>query len=171
MVDVLFIFLGDLDGSDVHEDVGGDIDSKQTTKLPKSASSSGGFYQCSSKGLCKGDMSASHYNGGYFKLYVQDCCVVCPKNLFSVYRVTGLWDTIIRSGRAPLPQWTCEWLNHYALFGIIKAFWRFQQGKIFIGSYVSVFNFSLCFTDVFLGCVTGGCDENIFNVHSEFHIF
>ncbi|XP_022976003.1 uncharacterized protein LOC111476534 isoform X2 [Cucurbita maxima] len=32
---------GDLDGSDAHEEVGGDIDSRQTTKLPKSASSSG----------------------------------------------------------------------------------------------------------------------------------
>ncbi|XP_023525279.1 formin-binding protein 4-like isoform X2 [Cucurbita pepo subsp. pepo] len=32
---------GDLDGSDVQEEVGGDIDSRETTKLPKSASSSG----------------------------------------------------------------------------------------------------------------------------------
>ncbi|XP_008463033.1 uncharacterized protein LOC103501273 isoform X1 [Cucumis melo] len=32
---------GDLDGSDGHEEVGGDIDTRQTIKLPKSASSSG----------------------------------------------------------------------------------------------------------------------------------
>lgn len=73
---------GDLDGSDGHEEVGGDIDTRQTTKLPKSASSSGGFYQCSSKGLCKGDMSASHYNGGYFKLYVQDFVFFAPRICF-----------------------------------------------------------------------------------------
>lgn len=76
--------LGDLDGSEVHEEVGGDTDSRQTTKLPESASSSGGFYQCSSKGLCKGDMSASHYNGGYFKLYVQDFVLFAQEFVFSL---------------------------------------------------------------------------------------
>ncbi|RVW50289.1 hypothetical protein CK203_012047 [Vitis vinifera] len=63
---------GDLGGSSVRDEVGGDLDSKRRAASPNSPSSSGGFRQFSSKGLCIEDMSAQHYFGGCMELYVQD---------------------------------------------------------------------------------------------------
>lgn len=68
----LFNTLGDLGGSSVRDEVGGDLDSKRCAASPNSPSSSGGFRQFSSKGLCIEDMSAQHYFGGCMELYVQD---------------------------------------------------------------------------------------------------
>lgn len=48
---------GDLGGSSVNNGVGGDIDPSQRAELPNSPSSSGGFHQFSSKGLCREGMS------------------------------------------------------------------------------------------------------------------
>lgn len=63
---------GDLGGSSIRDEVGGDLDSKHRAASPNSPSSSGGFRQFSSKGLCIEDMSAQHYFGGCMELYVQD---------------------------------------------------------------------------------------------------
>jgi hypothetical protein len=51
---------GELGGSTIHGDAGGDTDSQQHDGLPNSPSSSGGFCQFSSKGLYLEDMSAQH---------------------------------------------------------------------------------------------------------------
>lgn len=75
------------------------------------------------------------------------CYVVCPENLFSDCRVAvalaaaAVFENIhclIRSGPATVKF--CLSSNRYAFFlGSIKAFWRFQQGYLIIGSYVSGF--------------------------------
>lgn len=118
-------------------------------------------------------MSASHYNGGYFKLYVQDFVLFAPKNLFSVYRVTVVFGTpIIRSGRGPChnehvndSQSLCPYWYHQSILEI-------STGKIFHRFVCLCLSFLLYASLTFvLGCVTGGCDENIFNVHVEFHLF
>lgn len=51
---------GELGGSTIHGDAGGDTNSQQHDGLPNSPSSSGGFCQFSSKGLYLEDMSAQH---------------------------------------------------------------------------------------------------------------
>ncbi|KAJ4828773.1 hypothetical protein Tsubulata_023749 [Turnera subulata] len=48
---------GDLGGSSVHDEVGGELDPTQSAGLPESPSSSGGFRPFSSKGLCREGMS------------------------------------------------------------------------------------------------------------------
>lgn len=77
ILSILFTFVGDLGGSTVHDEVGADVDSKHSAGLPKSPSSSGGFHQFSSKGLCREDICAQHYVGGNMELYLQDmfCCL------------------------------------------------------------------------------------------------
>lgn len=55
-----YTFLGDLGGSTIHGDAGGDTNLQQQDGLPNSPSSSGGFCQFSSKGLYLEDMSALH---------------------------------------------------------------------------------------------------------------
>ncbi|CBI39790.3 unnamed protein product, partial [Vitis vinifera] len=52
---------GDLGGSSVRDEVGGDLDSKRRAASPNSPSSSGGFRQFSSKGLCIEDMTFGDY--------------------------------------------------------------------------------------------------------------
>lgn len=47
----LVYFVGDLGGSSVQDEVGGEEDSKIHAELPNSPLSSGGFCQFSSKGL------------------------------------------------------------------------------------------------------------------------
>ncbi|KAK8626379.1 hypothetical protein V6N13_134028 [Hibiscus sabdariffa] len=52
----------DLGGSSTHEEIDGEL--KHLAGFPNSQSSSGGFRQFSSKGLCRESMSGHHYFGG-----------------------------------------------------------------------------------------------------------
>lgn len=74
----MFKYPGDLGGSTPNDDVGADTDSNHCDRLSKSPSSSGGFRQFSSKGLCRGDICDQHYNGGNMEIYAQDmlCCLL-----------------------------------------------------------------------------------------------
>ena len=81
----MFTFLGDLGGSTEHDEVGADVDTKRSVGLPNSPSSSGGFRQFSSKGLCREDMCA--------QLFVPSVMLFAPKNLFSNCRVAVVLRT------------------------------------------------------------------------------
>lgn len=88
---------GELGGSIVHEEVGGDP--KDTAVLPNSPSSSGGFRQFSSKGLYREGMSARTFLSWEYG-------TVCTRHiiLFSDCRVAVVLGTFrIRSDQA-LPQ-------------------------------------------------------------------
>lgn len=90
LLNICLTLLGDLGGSSARDEVGGDIETKHHAASPNSPSTSGGFRQFSSKGLCIEDMSARHYFGGCMELYVQDIVMLFgPRVCF--WNVGWLW--------------------------------------------------------------------------------
>ena len=122
--------------SSVHEEVDGEP--KHRPGLPNSPSSSGGFRQFSSKGLCREGMSGLHYFDGKYGIYARHIMLCCPQNLFSDCRVClWSWEHSYRTDRA-IPMWYFEWVPIcYALFRCIKAFCRFLV-EIFLSVRMSL---------------------------------